>query len=429
MAAMIEPPEARPDWQAAAGASSLDGAQDATRDALERAQLAAAVQAAPGLGLVLQDAAAHVEGPGVPAGGAVPHPAVLGPGDAGGQLILAQEMAVPGGALGAPGAAAPRASDLAAMRRVAGLLGLAEAGRATGAALGQHYLGEEGLAARRIGELVGHEQVSPWSEQGQAIGEAVGAPSLWSALRGTGQTEYANELLSLKAGREVDFRTLAPGDLAALIEAPWPDAAGIARHAEALAAPEIPRADVEGLPDQSDELRELGRLGGFGEGVAIDQGGVEGLPDQREEIERLTRPGDLVPPALPDTTVEGLDVLPEELQGPLVVEARTQAELNDAITNLSSGDRRAAIIEAQRGYAADHGWTRARDLERLNQGQGYDIFVDDEGQIRSGDQLHGHWELHDRRGRHQGATGLDGETLPGRAGQRDPSGQHDIRVR
>lgn len=307
MAAVIEPMERQGEAPVAAGAS-LGAAADATRDALERAELAAAVQGAPGLGMVLQDAAAHVESP---------QPAVLGPGDDGGRLILAQGVAVPDAGT-APGAGIG-GPDLAAMRRVAGLLGLAEAGRSTGEALGQHYLGEEGLAARRIGALVGREQVSPWSEQGRAIGEALGPPSLWSALRGEGQTEYANGLLSLKAGREVDFRTMEPAALADLIEAPWPDAAGIGRHAEALAAPEAPGTGVEGFPDQSDELRELGRPGGFGAGVPVDQGEVEGLPDQREEGEALARPGGFAPPDLPDTNVEGLPVLPEELRGPDVV--------------------------------------------------------------------------------------------------------------
>jgi hypothetical protein len=113
--------------------------------------------------------------------------------------------------------------------RVLGLLGLAQAGYELGDMAGQWYVGPDGVMGRRIGEVVGQGQVRVWSRQGQAIGQALG-PSFGRDAH----INYANELLSLKTGRPVDFRTLPPEELEALIEGPWPDAETITANAEAL---------------------------------------------------------------------------------------------------------------------------------------------------------------------------------------------------
>jgi hypothetical protein len=118
----------------------------------------------------------------------------------------------------------------AAATRVLGLLGLAEMGYAVGDMAGQWYVGPEGVMARRIGEVVGAGQVNPWSRQGVAIGRALGPPGFGP----NAQTEYANGLLSLKAGKAVDFRALQPEELEELVQAPWPDAETIASNAEAV---------------------------------------------------------------------------------------------------------------------------------------------------------------------------------------------------
>lgn len=126
----------------------------------------------------------------------------------------------------------PAAGRMAAAGRVLGLLGLAQAGYQMGDMAGQWYVGPDGVLGRRIGEVVGQGQVSVWSPQGQAIGRALGFPSFGADAH----INYANNLLSLKAGQPIDFRTLPPDELEKIIQAPWPDAETIDANAKALPA-------------------------------------------------------------------------------------------------------------------------------------------------------------------------------------------------
>ena len=107
-----------------------------------------------------------------------------------------------------------------AAERVLTLLGLAEAGFELGDRAGRWYVGPDGVIARQIGEVVGRGQVRPFSPQGYVIGQHLGLPTPGDEA----QIDYANGLLSLKAGRPIDFRTMTAEELERLIEAPWPDA-------------------------------------------------------------------------------------------------------------------------------------------------------------------------------------------------------------
>lgn len=123
--------------------------------------------------------------------------------------------------------------------RVLTLLGLAQAGYQLGDMAGQWYVGPDGVMARAIGDHL-RSQVSPFSPQGQVIG---GLPWHWREwLSGNANTLNANDILSLKAGVPVDFRTMNPDDLADLLEAPWPTAEQLRRNSSRIGARRAPEA-------------------------------------------------------------------------------------------------------------------------------------------------------------------------------------------
>jgi hypothetical protein len=125
-----------------------------------------------------------------------------------------------------------RQNLLRGLQRLGPLLGIGAAGYVIGDKAGQWYFGQEVAIAKRIGERVGVGQVSPFSEQGNVIGTHLGFPG----IGGQAQIDYANNLLSLKAGKASDFRTMDTNALADLLEAPWPNAAQLRENSTRLKA-------------------------------------------------------------------------------------------------------------------------------------------------------------------------------------------------
>lgn len=130
----------------------------------------------------------------------------------------------------------------AAASRILTLLGIAELGLATGDMAGRWYVGPDGVMGRAISDHLTRD-ISAWSPQGQEIGRYVGFPSFGRDAH----IDYANDLLSLKAGRPLDFREMNPEDLEELLEAPWPDAQTLRENAERLRNPE-PEEEEDPLP-------------------------------------------------------------------------------------------------------------------------------------------------------------------------------------
>ena len=113
---------------------------------------------------------------------------------------------------GTYGQSQTRTPSSAAAARVLGILGLAAAGWEAGDQLGQWYVGPENVMGLAIEQHL----------RGQiGYGSPFEADLPWRFGRNRG-IEAANDLLSVKAGRAVDFREMSPEALEELLERPWP---------------------------------------------------------------------------------------------------------------------------------------------------------------------------------------------------------------
>ena len=136
-----------------------------------------------------------------------------------------------------PKAGVPKAG-LTGLQRLGVAIGLSE----TFGFMGQvhdYYNGQEGRIAQAIHERL-RGQNSFMSPKNEEIAKHFGL-SLY-----TKDIDFANELLSLKAGTRIDFRTMEPGALADLIEKPWPDAAAIRENSQRLKTDPEMSADRRG---------------------------------------------------------------------------------------------------------------------------------------------------------------------------------------
>jgi hypothetical protein len=123
----------------------------------------------------------------------------------------------------------PTIEQLKAATKILALLRLAQAAYEVGDMAGKWYVGEDGVFGRRVAEHL-QSQVPPFSEQGFAIGKALGPPHLSQDA----QINYANDLLSIKAGEPIDFRTTPPDQLRELLEQSWPEPQQITSNAESI---------------------------------------------------------------------------------------------------------------------------------------------------------------------------------------------------
>ncbi len=123
--------------------------------------------------------------------------------------------------------------------RVLGLLGLAQAGYQLGDMAGRWYVGPDGVMARAIGDHL-RGQVPITSTQAQEISNLPWHMREW--FSGNATILNANDILSLKAGVPLDFRTMDPDDLADLLEAPWPSAEQLRKNAERIGERRAPAA-------------------------------------------------------------------------------------------------------------------------------------------------------------------------------------------
>lgn len=133
----------------------------------------------------------------------------------------------------------PSSPVVSGASRVLGLLGLAQAGYQLGDMAGQWYVGPDGVLGRAIGD---HQRamINPFSPQGQVIG---GLPWHWQEwLSGNANILNANDIISLKAGVPLDYRTMDPDDLADLLEAPWPTAERMRQNATRIGQRRTPAA-------------------------------------------------------------------------------------------------------------------------------------------------------------------------------------------
>jgi Domain of unknown function (DUF4150) len=149
-------------------------------------------------------------------------------------------------------AEAPSAGS-SALGRLGTTLGIASLGYGAGQMAGQYYLGQEGNVAVGITNYQ-MGQVSPFSPQGQAIGGALGFPGSMSRI------DEANNFLSLKAGRPVDFRTMSPDQLDQLVRQPWPSPEQITKNGEALKTKTKPKPQPYPPPSPATGLSQLRQM-------------------------------------------------------------------------------------------------------------------------------------------------------------------------
>jgi hypothetical protein len=109
----------------------------------------------------------------------------------------------------------PKTSGAAS--RIFGLLGLATAGYQLGDMAGQWYVGPDGVMGQAIGNHL-RGQVPLTSPQAGYVADLP-----WH-FGSDANIANANDLLSLKAGHAVDFRTMDPDELEKLLKKPWPPA-------------------------------------------------------------------------------------------------------------------------------------------------------------------------------------------------------------
>jgi hypothetical protein len=118
---------------------------------------------------------------------------------------------------------------LTAATKILGILRLAQSAYEVGDMAGKWYVGDDGVMGRTIAEHL-QSQVPAFSKQGFAIGKALGAPHFSQDA----QINYANDLLSLKAGEPIDFRTTPQDQLLELLEQSWPEPQQITSNAESI---------------------------------------------------------------------------------------------------------------------------------------------------------------------------------------------------
>lgn len=118
-----------------------------------------------------------------------------------------------GGALGAAG-------------RLNTLLGLGAAGYGMGNMAGQYYFGDDAAAAIPLANQLRSGTTFP-----QASAIVNGSPFFMGS---NATIDDANNLLSLKAGDLVDFRTMTPEQLEQLVKQPWPSPEQIQKNADKL---------------------------------------------------------------------------------------------------------------------------------------------------------------------------------------------------
>jgi hypothetical protein len=121
-----------------------------------------------------------------------------------------------------------------------GLLGLASAGYQLGDMAGRWYVGPDGVMGGAIGDYL-RGQVPLGSPQAGYVADLP-----WHFGQNS-QIANANDLLSLKAGHAVDFRTMDPDELEQLLKMPWP-------RSEKLKENEKTRTKPAPLP-QTDTVR------------------------------------------------------------------------------------------------------------------------------------------------------------------------------
>jgi hypothetical protein len=148
-----------------------------------------------------------------------------------------------------------------AANRIFGLLGLATAGYQLGDMAGRWYVGPDGVMGGQIGNYL-RGQVGYGSPQAPYIADLP-----WH-FGSSSQIANANDLLSLKAGYPVDFRTMDPDELEKLLKKPWPDGKQMEENArnrtnpKAVPQTETVRVDEEGkewpcLVGPYDQLRKI----------------------------------------------------------------------------------------------------------------------------------------------------------------------------
>ena len=126
---------------------------------------------------------------------------------------------------------------------------LGQMGAGAGKMAGSYYLGQDGAVAHQIGEYENAQLPGAFSPQSYAVYNILGIPGLSEAA----QIARANDLLSLKAGHLVDFRTEDPTELAELLDRPWPSAQRINANAQLL---EQAKAKTSGAVRTSGEERK-----------------------------------------------------------------------------------------------------------------------------------------------------------------------------
>ncbi|RYX98795.1 hypothetical protein EON78_04490, partial [bacterium] len=93
----------------------------------------------------------------------------------------------------------------------------------------------------------------------------------------------------------------------------------------------------------------------------------------------------------------------------------------DEISKLPPNERVPAVKTRAKEYAESKGWERARDVERKNPDR--TVYRDKDGKLFSVDTQHGHFEVLNSRGKHQGSIDLWGNEVTGKL---DISGSHNL---
>ena len=123
----------------------------------------------------------------------------------------------------------PNGTGLGLWRKLMILLGMGEAGHELGDMAGREYVGPDGVRGRQLTDALTSNAPPAFSPQGFEIGKQLGET-------GKGPITGTNGLLSLKAGRPLDFRTMSPAETDALLRQPWPSAEQLKQNRESLKA-------------------------------------------------------------------------------------------------------------------------------------------------------------------------------------------------
>lgn len=139
-------------------------------------------------------------------------------------------------------------SSAAAASRILSALGLGALGWEIGDQAGQWYVGPDGVMGRALGN---HLRNQTWGDLDR-MNEVADLPWYFGA---DANINNANDLLAMKTGRNLDFRTLPPEELEEIIEAPWPEPAQMRENWESVQRQradeedENTRAESETTPD------------------------------------------------------------------------------------------------------------------------------------------------------------------------------------